>query len=221
MLHLYALVPHPGRLAAVTGIDDSQVRAVTVAGSIDALVSGVSTGRTEASETAILAHATAVEELAAVNEALLPARFGHRFAREEALVDAIAGREADVHGALERVRGCVELGLRVVDESASANGSDRASGREYMLGRLEEVKRAERIAAEIQEALAANARENASSVLASPQLLLSAAYLLPRSELRSFQAALYETELRHPELTFVCTGPWPPYSFALLESGAP
>jgi hypothetical protein len=218
MLHLYALTQHPAELPPVTGIDGSQLVAAAVANSLDAVVSDVQTSGAQAGETAILAHAAVVEELAAVNEALLPARFGHGFAGEDALVAAIEGRVAQVRDALERVRGCVELGLRVFEENAGANGSDGSSGRDYMVGRLQKVRRAEQIATDVHDALAANARESTSSVLASPQLLLSAAYLLPRAEVDSFREALGETERRHPRLTFVCTGPWPPYSFALIES---
>ena len=217
MLHLYALAQHPAELPPITGIDGSQLRAAPVAGSFDAVVSDVQMTGAQAGETAILAHAAVVEELAAVNDALLPARFAHGFADEDALGKAIRGRTQQVHDALERVRGCVELGLRVFDENAETSGSDGSSGRNYMLGRLQEVRRAEQIASAVHEALAANARESTSSVLAR-QLVLSAAYLLPRAEVDAFRAALDETEHRHPGLTFVCTGPWPPYSFALIES---
>jgi len=200
MLHLYALAQHPARLAPLAGIEGSQLRAAQIGDDFDAVVSDISPDGVRASEAAILTHAAVVEELAGVNEALLPARFGHGYAAESALVEAIEGREVQVRDALERVRGCVELGLRIFGDTGDANGSDGSSGREYMLGRL-----------------AVTSRESTSSVLASPQLLLSAAYLLPRGQLESFQSALDETESRHPGLTFVCTGPWPPYSFALID----
>ena len=217
MLHLYALADHPARLTAAAGIDGSQLRTAQIGGALDAVVSDVSPHGVPANEAAILTHAAVVDELAGVNEALLPARFGPGYQGEDALAQAIESREVQIREALECVRGCVELGLRIFDGDVAANGSNGSSGREYMLGRLQEVQTAERIAAEVHETLAVTARESTSRVLASPQLLLSAAYLLPREELESFRSALDETERRHPRLTFVCTGPWPPYSFALID----
>src|SRR5205823_521281 len=49
---------------------------------------------------------------------------------------------------------------------------------------------------------------------AAPRLLLSGAYLIPAADVERFRTRLAELEQTHPELTFVCTGPWPPYSFA-------
>jgi Gas vesicle synthesis protein GvpL/GvpF len=219
MLHLYALAPHPARLTRVAGIEGSHVRSVRVADEVDALVSEVSTAGGAATEAAILAHAAVVDELARGNEALLPARFGSGYMGEEALAQALEGRAAQVGDALERVRGCVELGLRVLADTEDDGSPNGSSGRAYMLGRLDRVQTSERIAAEVHEALGADARETTSRVLASPQLLLSAAYLLPRDAVDSFRAALNQTERQHPDLTFVCTGPWPPYSFALLDGG--
>jgi Gas vesicle synthesis protein GvpL/GvpF len=219
MLHLYALATHPARLPGVAGIEGSHLRSVRVAPEVDALVSEVSATGAAATEAAILAHAAVVEELARHNDALLPARFGAGYGGEEALAEALEGRAAQVRDALERVRGCVELGLRVFADTADERSPNGSSGRAYMLRRLDQVRSSERIAADVHEALGAEARESTSRVLASPQLLLSSAYLLPTHAVDSFRAALNRTERRHPELTFVCTGPWPPYSFALLDGG--
>jgi hypothetical protein len=217
MLHLYALTPHPARLANVAGIDGSDLRIALVDDLVDAVVSELPAGPVQATEPAILAHAAVIEELAAVNEALLPARFGPGYAEDEAIAAAVAARKGQLREALERVRGCVELGLRVLDAANTEESANGSSGRAYMLRRLETIQKGERLAAEVHAALAANARDSTSRVLASPQLLLSAAYLLPRDELDSFRSAVDELEGQHPELTFVCTGPWPPYSFALVD----
>jgi hypothetical protein len=43
---------------------------------------------------------------------------------------------------------------------------------------------------------------------------------MPVGRVEAFRAELTEVEAAHPELAFVCTGPWPPYSFA-SENGEP
>lgn len=217
MLHLYALAQHPTQLDEVDGIDRSPLRIVEISSGVDAVVSEVEIAQGQPSEAAILAHADVVEQLTSSNDAVLPARFGGGYSDEDALADAVKRREARVHDALERVRGCVEVGLRVIDQVEQADAKPQESGRAYMRGRLEEVRKGERAAAQIHETLAASARHSTSSALASPQLLLSAAYLVPRAEVEPFRVAVQRAERERPDLTFVCTGPWPPYSFAMID----
>jgi Gas vesicle synthesis protein GvpL/GvpF len=95
--------------------------------------------------------------------------------------------------------------------------SAAASGRDYLAGRAAQVREAERSAQDIHDPLARAATAATSNVLATPQLLLSAAYLVPRAELRRFLELVDAETARHPELSFACTGPWPPYSFAILD----
>ena len=49
---------------------------------------------------------------------------------------------------------------------------------------------------------------------AGERLLLSAAYLVPRDGVDDFRGEVVKLERAHPDLALVCTGPWPPYSFA-------
>jgi hypothetical protein len=217
MLHLYALAHRPAQLAPIEGIDGSRLQVSAASSAVDSVVSVVSTPEGQPSEAAILEHAAVVEHLAAVNDALLPARYGRGYPDEATLADAIAERESQVQAALERVRGCVEIGLRVFTDDPEVTRAGESTGREYMVSRLREVRSADRLAGDLHDSLAAAAKESFSRVLASPQLLLSATYLLPRPELGPFRTALAVAEREHPELTFVCTGPWPPYSFAMID----
>lgn len=218
MLHLYALTDHPAQLVDVAGIDRAGLRVAEVSPVLDAVVSDVAIAEGQPDEAAILAHAAVVEQLTTTNEAILPARFSGGYPGEKELVEAISEREPRVSEALERVRGCLEIGLRVFDHAASGESRTQASGRAYMRTRLAEVRSAERTAAELHDALATDARESTCRVLATPQLLLSAAYLLPRSAVEAFRRAVESAERERPGLTFVCTGPWPPYSFAMIDA---
>jgi Gas vesicle synthesis protein GvpL/GvpF len=217
VLYLYALTEHPAAVPTARGIDETPLAAERVDG-IEAVVGVLDTERVEPSEATILAHARVVDEVAAVNAAVLPARFGRGYADADALRQAVGQSTEALRDALERVRGCLELGLRVLakPEGAAVTGE---SGREYMLGRLEERRRVEQLADELHAPLASLARAETHSVGTTPQLVLSASYLVPREDLDAFQAALRDLELAHPALTIACTGPWPPYSFATAEIG--
>ena len=215
MLYLYALTEHPAVVPQMVGLEETPLTVERLDG-IEAVVGLVSHERIEASEEAVLTHARIVDELATLNEAVLPARFGRGYPDAEALRDAVT-EQADALGqALDRVRGCLELGLRVLTQPTDTD-SPSQSGREYMVGRLDRRRQAERLADEVHAPLAALARAETRTVAATPQLLLSAAYLVPREALEPFQSAVEEIETAHPELSLACTGPWPPYSFATAE----
>ena len=188
-------------------------------GGIDAIFSEVDAGQTEASEETILAHARVVEELATLNGAVLPARLARPYESEAVLVDAIRGRSAGLLAALEHVRGCIEMGVRVLRERSDATEAD-VSGGDYLRGRLAAVQSADRVADELDAAVDAITRDRSRGVTATAELVLSAAYLLPRADFESFRAAVETVAGGHPELAFVCVGPWPPYSFALVDAGS-
>ena len=98
----------------------------------------------EVSREAVLRHAEVVEELMHRSEALLPAQLGRTFASEDELAAAVLTRAKDLARGLERVRGCVEFGLRVIEPKDGGEERERpasASGAEYMRARLAEVKR--------------------------------------------------------------------------------
>ena len=85
-----------------------------------------------------------------------------------------------------------------------------------MRRRLERVRAAERLGQDLEE-LAANAKASNQNVLANADLVLTAAYLVPREDFGSFCDALDAFGRSRAPLTFVRTGPWPPYSFAVVD----
>jgi len=214
-LHVYALTEPPAQVPDIAGIGASRLTSISV-GDVDAVASD---GDSPATEEAVLAHARVVEEVFAANAAVLPVRFGTRFDDAAALRDAIGGRTEELQRALGTVRGNVEIGLRVSSE-AQAEPIRAASGAEYLSGRLTQVRAAEKVADEIHAPLAAAARAATLNRLASPDVLLSAAYLVPRADVVAFERRVQELDAAHDRLTFLCTGPWPPYSFATVDAGA-
>lgn len=141
-----------------------------------------------------------VESLLDKADAVLPVRFGERFADEEKLAAAVEPRLQALERRLGHVAGCVEVGVRIVLRCGPEADGDGAA---YMQTRLYEHRTAE----EIHRALAAEARD---SVRASGD----AGYLLERGEVHGFSLAVERLLESHPALDVVCTGPWAPYSFA-------
>jgi hypothetical protein len=218
VLYLYALSEPPTSAPDLLGLDEAPV-AVEHVGEIDAVVSVVDRVRVDPSEQAILDHARVVDRLAEANAAVLPARFGRGFVDAAALRSAVGERSADLARALDRVRGCSELALRVLAPGDGAK-APAGSGGEYMRARLDDQRRTARLADELHEPLSALARDATRSVGAGSELVLSAAYLVPREAIEEFKTRVAELGAGHPGVTLACTGPWPAYSFATVEPGA-
>lgn len=218
MVHLYALVRQPAAVPAVGGIGDGSLRAIELEKGIEAVVSDTGDGAAQ-NEEAILAHAQVVDALGETNDAVLPARFAAGVGSDDALRAGVAGKREQIVAALDRVDGCVELGVRVLRPD-SGSGARPTTGAEYMRRRLEQVERAQALARDIHERLAGLARESTSRVVARDDLVLTAAYLLPRAAVEQFRSAARAVEEEHRDVTLVLAGPWPPYSFALLEAEA-
>ena len=213
MIYLYAIAEELDGLPDVRGLDGAPLDRRSVEG-LDLVVSEHDGTDVAASEEAVLAHARVVEALVERSGALLPARFGRGFRDEAALREAIEGRATSLREALAQVRGCVEVGVRVLAPEAAPSPETAESGRAYMEARLARSAETERLAHELHEPLAMLARAATRTVGATPRLLLSGAYLVEPGGLDAFRGRVAELEAAYPELTFVSTGPWPPYSFA-------
>ena len=61
--------------------------------------------------------------------------------------------------------------------------------------------------------LAVLASDSTRRLLITPRLLLTAAYLVARGRVAAFRRAVDTLDGAYPALRFLCTGPWPPYSF--------
>jgi len=183
----------------------------------------------------------AVVEILMADRTVLPMRFGTVLADEAAIQAVLAAHHADFVASLDRVRGRVELGLRVLWEadqpptppsssefpgvpqghsSEELRGTQANSGRAYLLARLEEERqrqacrqRAEALAEELHTPLAQLATESTRQVLITPRLLLTAAYLVEREQVAAFRQEVEALSAANPTLRFLCTGPWPAYSF--------
>lgn len=168
-------------------------------------------------------HERVVEGLMS-SAAVLPVRFGTAFRDMRPLVEVLEGNKERFCEGLAQVRGCVELGLRVMWEPLAQLYSSTplsTSGREYLIRRLAEESEdrrmrqaARQIADYIHSELLGTARCGTLRLLDTPHLLCSAAYLVPREQLAEFRKRINLLKRDHSQLRMLCTGPWPPYNFS-------
>lgn len=150
---------------------------------------------------------------------ILPARFGSVMADEGEVRALLRRRRTDLLARLDQVRGAVELGLRATwDDAREATLQQRSeSGTEYLRGRMECRRRAGEVARDL-DPLAELARSRRRAMLSRPELPVLDAYLVDRARIRPFVALVEEIDGHIEDVELLCTGPWPPYSFA---EGAP
>jgi hypothetical protein len=234
VMYLYAITDRSeSPVPAEPGLEGTSLLSLAYRG-IAAVVSPLVTTKVPPTEDNLWRHEAVVEALMA-DRAVLPVRFGTVLADEAAVQNVLVAHYADFVASLDRVRGRVELGLRVLWELADsewqmADSSQRpsaishqpsaTSGRAYLMARLEEERqrrawrrRAEALVEEIYAPLARLAAESTRQVLVTPRLLLTAAYLVDRGQVAAFRREVEALSAAYPALRFLCTGPWPAYSF--------
>jgi hypothetical protein len=145
---------------------------------------------------------------------VLPLRFGTVLGDVDELLSVLTRRQDSLRRALDRVRGCVEMGVRARLEPADIPSRPLVpSGTDYLRARAAEHRREHEIAGTLHRRLAAvsNAADKAVRRGAAPVFV--GAYLVPEPGLDRFRHAVHELVADHPDLLIACTGPWPPYSF--------
>lgn len=218
--------PEPGN---TVGIEGAPVRAVDTAG----LRVWVSTlpAAPSASLDRVRSH-NAVVEASSKERTALPMRFGQWFASESDLQEVIATRRQRLERALERVRGALEFGVRVLDPdrpgvdpsdpapASTAPPADRSSGKAYLesLAQREEgmertrVRGAE-IAGELKLFLGPLVRDHHVRP-GGGEGIVAISHLVARHDTGAYSDRVHTFTERRSDLRFVTSGPWPPYGFA-------
>jgi Gas vesicle synthesis protein GvpL/GvpF len=208
VIELYAITDNPGPpLPDVEGL-----RLVP----LDGLAAVCTPASDEDLSSETLWHHEDVVEALMADRDLLPVRYGTRLEDEAAVARAMRDRRDELVAALDRVRGAVELSIRVVAAGrapAPPDPPEAGSGAAYLRVRAEAEADRDRAARALHEPLAAHARESAEGRLRPPELF-RAAYLVDRDAIDSFVAEVARLQSANPGLGILCTGPWPPYSFA-------
>lgn len=227
MIYLYAVTDRPEIPAhAMSGLGEFAIEMLPYM-DIGAVTSCYSMAELSPIESNLWRHEKVVESLM-TEHTVLPVRFGTVLPNEAAVQTVLASHYTEFAANLTHVRGRVELSLRVMQNEYDDLLQQIEpkylfdTGRAYMAAQLEEQRNmqirrqeAEALAADIHAPLAGLAAENTQRVLATPRLLLTAAYLVDRDRIDTFQNKVRALSTAHPQLRLLCTGPWPPYHFVI------
>jgi hypothetical protein len=196
------------------GLDGCPLR-LLVEDDLAAVVADHGESRLERSAATLLGYERVMERLTA-SRAVLPARFGTVLAGDADVLALVGERREELTAALEGVRGAVELGTRArwrEGGTPKSPGPGGGPGTAYLTGRMALHRRAHDLARRL-DPLAGLARDVRRRVDADEDFPVREAYLVDRDRVSSFARAVRDLDEREPDIEMVCTGPWPPYSFA-------
>jgi hypothetical protein len=229
MVYLYAITDAPPpALDGMTGIEDQPLR-VCVRDGVGVVFGDSAVGTVRPTPPNVWRHGQVAERLMQ-DHAVLPTRFGTVLADAGAVEETLERHHDAFAEGLRRVRGCIELGVRVMwqrdaatDDSAPAAPpivAPGASGRAYLAARIEQeqrrraiVCRAAELAGALDEAFRSCAVDGTFKVLPSQQFVMTGAYLVRRDRADEFRRRVEAAGADHPDVRLLCTGPWPPYHF--------
>jgi hypothetical protein len=235
-------------IEGLTGVGDAGVRLLAVGGAasaagVVAVLSEFEGEHVPVTRENLLAH-NRVNAHVLARVTPLPFRFG-TLADEARLASYVAANGTALAEAFARVRGCVEMGVKVrldggakagakesevnADEvkvgDAAAAGVGRGTAfllakRREILGEEASKARAEEAAARLAGCVASLARE--SDVRVSPEgpIVLRAAHLVARDDVEEYRARVRQLGAGFAGMHLLTSGPWPPYSFGVSRGAA-
>ena len=220
-----------GSIEDSAGVAGARPRLVERAG-ISAVVSPFGDEKIAVTRENVMAHERVVRRVLAETTPL-PFRFG-TIVTEARLASYLDSQQGKLKAQLERVRGAVEMSVKVIweplaegvgaaggrDEEAAAGGTGTRfllRKRRELLGEGELRERAVEVWAWLGRVLEGLARESQVSLRPSENLILAAAHLVERGRLGDYRRALGRARAERPELHFLTSGAWPPYSFTSVS----
>jgi hypothetical protein len=153
---------------------------------------------------------------------------------------SVQGQLDDLRGkllaALDRVEDCGEWSVKVYSTSAvpgptAPTGEKVTSGAAYLQRKRDQAEarrtaddHVAQVAEQVYAALSEYVTAGRRLALQDPRLsgraemmILNAAYLVPHNSSEAFQATAETLSERYSDAAIEVQGPWPPYSFAMLE----
>jgi hypothetical protein len=157
----------------------------------------------------------------------LPFRFG-TLVTEQQLRSYISARKPALQTRFAHVRGCVEMSVKVIrelsDEIKTQVRDEITTGTSFLEEKRREILGSEQKTAEareietwLHEQVGGLIRDEQVTIRPSEKLVLAAAHLVERDKIGQYKEKTAAARKNRPELHFLFSGPWPPYSFANIE----
>ena len=231
--YLYCVLAPPKTDAfpsGLTGLAGTPVRAVVVheREGVEAWIATIEESTLHASGSALaklaVAHNEVVDAALATGRTPLPARFGTRFADDDALLTTLQERQAQLIDRLHRVAGAVEMSVLVVPTDRAQMHSttqprrdEPAAGRRYLEAVRERTRsegqrhvEANRVAERVSQAVSV---VTIGEIRSTSATVLSIAHLVRQNDLERYRIELSQLDVGE-KFRIIVAGPRAPYSFA-------
>jgi len=158
----------------------------------------------------------------------LPFRFA-TLVTESELGSYLAARREALQAKLDEVRGCVEMSVKIIWDRDWAQDSvgdevQKKPGTAFLVEKRREIlggevraSEAKKIESWLRDRVGENVRETRINTNPTEKLILAAAHLVERGKVAKYRETLKEARSERPELHFLVSGPWAPYSFANID----
>ena len=220
-LYVYCLAEHIDTLAVSSGIAGARVAVKDVDG-FSVLVSEFANDAVPVTRENALTHDSVVRSVLDQTTPL-PFRFG-TLTTEKDLSNYLSARRATVESRLALVHGCLEMSVKIISHTdqpdLKTETSDLGPGatfleqkRRAILGSDQAKDVAEWLETEVRETV----REAQVTLCPTEKLIVAAAHLVERERLAIYRGSVGNARKIRPELHFLVSGPWPPYSFSNID----
>jgi hypothetical protein len=228
-LYVYCLAEKPAvtfaALAApIVGISGESVELINVQ-DFSLLVSRFAGESAPVTRENVLTHDKVVRAI--LNETTpLPFRFGS-VVTEQQLDSYLNTHRPGLKAKLTQVRGCVEMSVKIIwntDQVEFKNSAGEGPGTRFLQEKRREIlggerrsEEAKQVASWLHEQFGTYVRQEEISLCPTEKLIVAAAHLVGREQLTDYRDCLAEARKTRPELHFLVSGPWPPYTFSNIE----
>lgn len=228
-LYVYCVADRdPGFVKPLVGLAGSEVEFL----GFDDLVVGTSKFNGEVVEinrANVLLHDAVVRETFS-QSTVLPFRFGTLLSTAR-LESYMGSKHRTLAERLESLRNCVEMSVKIIwrNQGSTKSSSEKpdpqlGKGTAFLQAKRaqfledEELDREARGVADLlQERLTGLVRREQVTVQPKQKLVLSASYLIQSGMDIDFRQIIDKFTDERPDLHFLTSGPWPPYTFANIE----
>ncbi len=209
---LYGIWATPKQPTALLGIDEQPITLIHHQ-SLTAAVSKIDPAKLTTEVPLLLAYNQVIESLHNI-ETTIPMRYGSLFDNETQIIQWLDKNLTHYKELLQKLNGCVEMGIRLLLPTPPEPPTITRSGRNYLTARqnyYSDKDQQQNLIKQINNQFSGCFRYTKHC---AENRYLSLYFLVPKNQVEKFRSLFQTMDKKHKQLL---SGPWPPYNFVISE----